>query len=1146
MADNYSEYIFPDQENYGFGLTFKMPSKAPAIAKRIFATYDDASGYTADVKDSAIPGLALSVINDPDASKNGLYFVKSIDPPVLERVGSLEEIASLSGDLATLSANVIDNEQVVAAAFVKVKDAVGLTENLEFDSDLGENVTDALENINAKIDSEIARNYFDSVEYVRDPIEDTALIIFGHNGESAATLDASDFIIDGMVQSAYVENNYLVIEFNTDAGKSDVRVPIEDIFNPSNYYTKIDTDALLAGKQETLVSGTNIKTINNQSLLGDGNIDIQGGGSGVTSAQVQTMIDASISGKEDKLKFYTEVIDSSQVISSSTISVSNATVGVQTLGDKGLAYINGLTTIIGAEDNTYFIGGNVNVRLDSGKTFTYNDSEVATVVDLEAKADASAVTNADWSAASGTPGYIENKPNIVKTDIDTQGYIGTLIQGENSGNNYPSIEVTDDYIYIYASGAAIDMSDNKASYQGYEIATVNDVARKADASAVTNADWDAVSGSPAYIENKPSVNTTTASTVVKFVSGDTKIEIDGNNISLINVDGGISVEDKKVEITTTYEDLGGGERTSSGELTIKSDSGGTLIMGEVMSSSGSNSISIGTRGISLDVENGTAKYNGKEIATKSDLSNYVDKTTNQTIGGVKTFSGVTYFTDNVNVQSGAVFNDDVDFGWVFHIDSSGETLNCNGDINIYDKSINSDNSTDFSWITISGGNTTLQDVLDGKVNESTLDDYVDKSSDEEISGYKTFKEGIIVMEDLRLSASDDDDFGLIQYSGTKETGLNGNVELGKVISGHSFYSEDHAQGYGRTEVNSVANIANGVISVTNDSLTVHSGGEWDESYVQSVTLRTLNGDENLNKNNSITLNNNGIDIVSENGMSISSSAETDFSWITISGGTSLQDALDEKVDDITEIPPGFIFTHSAHSVDCGTEYYYNSETSKFSTEVAGIALRDATISESATFSGITSGAVIVLGYGWKSGDQIGPISIPSKDSDEITGNTVMFTIPKPLFKHYVSAGYGPITNGTVAFVMVRKASQGSTGSSLKLREVFDLNDSFYSTFALHFIAEYSIADLNNNPRDIILKYTNNSNVTQNAYLGMLLQFERPQGSSFAPLNSGDGNLITTFTYAGSGTEHTSCKLDTKKTSVNEAIYTIIEVLKTMM
>ena len=48
----------------------------------------------------------------------------------------------------------------------------------------------------------------------------------------------------------------------------------------SNYYTKEQTNTLLGGKQPTLVSGTNIKTINNESLLGEGNIDIQGGGGG--------------------------------------------------------------------------------------------------------------------------------------------------------------------------------------------------------------------------------------------------------------------------------------------------------------------------------------------------------------------------------------------------------------------------------------------------------------------------------------------------------------------------------------------------------------------------------------------------------------------------------------------------------------------------------------------------------------------------------------------------------------------------------------------------------------------------------------------------------------------------------------------------
>ena len=48
-------------------------------------------------------------------------------------------------------------------------------------------------------------------------------------------------------------------------------------------YTGPQIDAAIgavAGKQDTLVSGTNIKTINNNSILGSGNLVISGGGGG--------------------------------------------------------------------------------------------------------------------------------------------------------------------------------------------------------------------------------------------------------------------------------------------------------------------------------------------------------------------------------------------------------------------------------------------------------------------------------------------------------------------------------------------------------------------------------------------------------------------------------------------------------------------------------------------------------------------------------------------------------------------------------------------------------------------------------------------------------------------------------------------------
>ena len=46
-----------------------------------------------------------------------------------------------------------------------------------------------------------------------------------------------------------------------------------------NVYNKTEIDTALEGKQDSLVSGTNIKTINGNSILGEGNIEITGGGS---------------------------------------------------------------------------------------------------------------------------------------------------------------------------------------------------------------------------------------------------------------------------------------------------------------------------------------------------------------------------------------------------------------------------------------------------------------------------------------------------------------------------------------------------------------------------------------------------------------------------------------------------------------------------------------------------------------------------------------------------------------------------------------------------------------------------------------------------------------------------------------------------
>lgn len=138
-------------------------------------------------------------------------------------------------------------------------------------------------------------------------------VISATGGGGSPTVELTQAEYDALVSAGTVSaDTYYII---TDASPQDM----------SNYWTSAQTQSAinqatsgkasqsdletvsgnvdtLSGtvetKQDTLVSGTNIKTINNQSLLGSGNIDIQGGG-GITSGEVQTMIDESVSGKAD-------------------------------------------------------------------------------------------------------------------------------------------------------------------------------------------------------------------------------------------------------------------------------------------------------------------------------------------------------------------------------------------------------------------------------------------------------------------------------------------------------------------------------------------------------------------------------------------------------------------------------------------------------------------------------------------------------------------------------------------------------------------------------------------------------------------------------------------------------------------------------
>lgn len=80
------------------------------------------------------------------------------------------------------------------------------------------------------------------------------LIYLKHgNTRLSNPINAADFVKDGMVSTvtvgtgtgANVGVTCLIVSFNTDAGKEDIELPLSQIFNPNNYYTKTETNNLI-------------------------------------------------------------------------------------------------------------------------------------------------------------------------------------------------------------------------------------------------------------------------------------------------------------------------------------------------------------------------------------------------------------------------------------------------------------------------------------------------------------------------------------------------------------------------------------------------------------------------------------------------------------------------------------------------------------------------------------------------------------------------------------------------------------------------------------------------------------------------------------------------------------------------------------
>lgn len=99
---------------------------------------------------------------------------------------------------------------------------------------------------------------------------DRTIYFKNKNGATISTVDADDFVIDGMIDSVEWRNRQLIITWNTAAGKQPTTIDGDQIFNPNDYYTARQADnTFLKSTDAASTYETKARAITGVALSGD-------------------------------------------------------------------------------------------------------------------------------------------------------------------------------------------------------------------------------------------------------------------------------------------------------------------------------------------------------------------------------------------------------------------------------------------------------------------------------------------------------------------------------------------------------------------------------------------------------------------------------------------------------------------------------------------------------------------------------------------------------------------------------------------------------------------------------------------------------------------------------------------------------------
>ena len=317
----------------------------------------------------------------------------------------------------------------------------------------------------------------------------------------------------GFITSTEVSTTY--------ATKAEVPTKTSQLTNDSTYQTKANLDTALAtkadksslaSKQDKLVSGTNIKTINNQSLLGSGNISIESGTSITVDSALSTTSENPVQNKVITNTLQTKANASdiptkvSQLENDSKFATQTAVAtGLATKADKdSLTSLEGsvstLETTVGNQDkaiiaNAQAIQGKQDKLVSGTNIKTINNQSLLGSGNISIEGGGTITVDDALSDTSENPvqnKVITTKVNSLETSLASKANasdIPTKVSQLENDSQYQTKSNLDTALANYATTSEVNskntLQDEAIQNNADAIATINQTLEsKADTSAI--------------------------------------------------------------------------------------------------------------------------------------------------------------------------------------------------------------------------------------------------------------------------------------------------------------------------------------------------------------------------------------------------------------------------------------------------------------------------------------------------------------------------------------------------------------------------------------------------------------------------------------------------------------------------------------